>query len=306
MECTEEHYKCDSSADKNDACARCIQKARSCSFANRIVEINSIPETRAMVAQANLESEVSTSYEDIPQNQRLLSKLIETAGPREPLSFAKGDSCYGEALATIKAEDEAYWLQHSERFISHAQSGSSAAKRMFLELRNIRAARVPFVTAVPLDDTLDKILASIEGPPETPYAGGVFWLTIKLSDIDPFGPPLIRFQTKIYHPNISPQGHICADYDKKWAPGTSRSARDPSGLWYHGKSSDIRWSLGAILTALCGLLSSPNVEDPLVPEIAQKYLEDYSEYCENAREYTRRFASKERPAKDSLSFLEDV
>lgn len=258
------------------------------------------------------EPDVYEGPEGLPQNQRLICDLIGKAGSRKPLSFAEGDTHYGESLSSIKTEDENYWLQHSGKLIAHADSGSSAAKRMFLELRNIRAGKVPFVSAAPLDDSLDKILASIEGPPETPYAGGVFWITVKLPKTDPYGTPLMRFQTKIYHPNISPRGHICADYKEKWtsvlSAGAYRSSpvSDPTSLWYHGKSTEIRWSLGAILTALCGLLASPDVDDPLVPEIAQKYLEDYDGYCENAREYTRRFAKEERPAEDSLTFLEEL
>jgi ubiquitin-protein ligase len=141
--------------------------------------------------------------------------------------------------------------------------------------------------------------------------GGIFWITVRLPEKDPYDTPLMRFQTKIYHPNISPQGHICADFKDHWnsilSAGIARrlTVSDPSGLWYHGKSTEIRWSLGGILTALCGLLASPDVDDPLVPEIAQKYLEDYEGYCENARKYTKRFATKARPEEDSLTFLEE-
>lgn len=182
---------------------------------------------------------------------------------------------------------------------------------MFFELRNIRAGKVLFVSAVPIDDCLAKILASIEGPPETPYEGGIFFITVKLSDTDPFGAPLMRFHTRIYHPNISPDGHICADYKGKWNAVLSGSnvktpVSDTKALWFRGKSGDTQWSLGALLTALCGLLATPNVEDPLVPEIAQKYLEDYDGYCENARLYTQRFATGPRPEYNDLAFSEEL
>jgi ubiquitin-protein ligase len=159
---------------------------------------------------------------------------------------------------------------------------------MFIELRNIRSRKVPFVSAVPLNDSLDEILASIEGPPDTPYEGGIFLITVKLSAKVPFGPPLMRFHTKVYHANISPQGNICAEYKDKWntflsagRPAEGRTNQD--NALYTTKSTDVRWSLGAILTALCGLLASPDVDDPLVPEIAQTYLEDFEKYCNNAR-----------------------
>jgi ubiquitin-protein ligase len=247
----------------------------------------------------------------LPQHQRLLSDLLSKAKPRKPLSFAAGDAHYGERLASIKNEDEKYWLDHSGKIVGQAHSGPSAAKRMFFELRNIRAGKVPFVSAVPLDDSLAEVLASIEGPPETPYEGGVFFITVKLSETNPFGPPLMRFHTKIYHPNISPQGHICADYKEKWnavlSAGTSKApVSDSCALWYPPKSGDTRWSLGALLTAMCGLLASPDVDDPLVPEIAQKYIEDYNGYCENARLYTQRFATGPRPEYQDLIFSEDI
>lgn len=103
-------------------------------------------------------------------------------------------------------------MKESVNYLTQASLGSSAAKRMFFELRNIKEGKVPFVTAAPVGDSLTKVLASIEGPPETPYEGGIFWITIALPEENPQMPLLMRFQTKVYHPNISPQGHICADY----------------------------------------------------------------------------------------------
>ena len=72
-----------------------------------------------------------------------------------------------------------------------------------------------------------------------------------------------------------------------------------------GSSKQIKWSLGALLTALCGLLASPDVEDPLVPEIAMKYLEDYDDYCRSARLFTEKWATGQRPDEANLLFLED-
>jgi len=194
-----------------------------------------------------VDSALGADIDDIPQNQRLVSELKRKANPPRPLSFAKGDAHYGNSLANFKNQDEEYWLGHSGKIISYAQNSSSAAKRIFLELRNIRTAKVPVVSAIPLDDSLDRILASIEGPPETPYQGGVFWITVKLSETDPFGSPLMKFQTKIYHPNISPQGQICANYAGKWASVLSAGAykrpnvKDPTALWYHGTSTTIQY-----------------------------------------------------------------
>ena len=43
------------------------------------------------------------------------------------------------------------------------------------------------------------------GPPDTPYAGGTYTVDITLPDNYPFVPPKMRFQTRVWHPNVSSQ-----------------------------------------------------------------------------------------------------
>lgn len=45
----------------------------------------------------------------------------------------------------------------------------------------------------------------ITGPPDTPYEGGKFAISIELPDKYPFKPPKMAFETKIWHPNVSSQ-----------------------------------------------------------------------------------------------------
>ena len=233
-QCLEEHYKC-VPAPGGEECSRCVQTKKDCSLGDWVA-----PMDPPIVDSALTSAPRPPSTGGLPQHQRLLINLLSKASPRKPLSFAAGDAHYGERLASIKNEDQKYWLEHSGKIVGQAHSGSSAAKRMFFELRNIRAGKVPFVSAAPLDDSLAKVLASIEGPPETPYEGGIFFITVQLSETDPYAPPVMRFHTKIYHPNISPQGHICADYKEKWnavlSAGASRiPVSDPNAIWYPPK-----------------------------------------------------------------------
>ena len=44
--------------------------------------------------------------------------------------------------------------------------------------------------------------ASIIGPPDTAYDGGVFMVDFNFPANYPFKPPEIIFKTKIYHPNV--------------------------------------------------------------------------------------------------------
>ena len=61
--------------------------------------------------------------------------------------------------------------------------------------------------------------ATIIGPEDSPYNGGLFFLNIVFPTDYPFKPPKVTFVTKIYHPNINANGGICLDILKdQWSP----------------------------------------------------------------------------------------
>jgi ubiquitin-protein ligase len=129
----------------------------------------------------------------------------------------------------------------------------------------------------------------------------VFWIVVLASKKIPPDAPTIRFHTKIYHPNIDHKtGKLCADYQQKWyLPELSSSMRGRisgnTNLWSQRTSPD-QWTLLSLLVAICALLASPNARDPLIPEIAQKYVEDPKGYYEAAQMWTKRYASSsEKP-----------
>jgi ubiquitin-conjugating enzyme E2 D/E len=45
-----------------------------------------------------------------------------------------------------------------------------------------------------------------------------------------------------------------------------------------------------VLLSICSLLTDPNPDDPLVPEIAQIFKTDRARYDELAKEWTRKYA----------------
>ncbi|KAJ6637283.1 Ubiquitin-conjugating enzyme E2-17 kDa [Pseudolycoriella hygida] len=112
--------------------------------------------------------------------------------------------------------------------------------------------------------------ATIMGPPDSPYQGGVFFLTIHFPTDYPFKPPKVAFTTRIYHPNINSNGSICLDILRsQWSPALT---------------------ISKVLLSICSLLCDPNPDDPLVPEIARIYKTDREKYNELAREWTRKYA----------------
>jgi ubiquitin-protein ligase len=66
--------------------------------------------------------------------------------------------------------------------------------------------------------------ATIMGPHDSPYSGGVFFVNIHFPPDYPFKPPKVSFQTKVYHPNVNSQGSICLDILKdQWSPALTIS-----------------------------------------------------------------------------------
>ncbi len=60
------------------------------------------------------------------------------------------------------------------------------------------------VVATPVDNTsLTHLKGTFPGPPDTPYAGGTFQIDIVIPEMYPFKSPAMKFDTKIWHPNVS-------------------------------------------------------------------------------------------------------
>ena len=87
----------------------------------------------------------------------------------------------------------------------------AALKRIMKEIKNLEKDVLPNMSAGPVT-TLDyfKWEASIQGPPDSPYEGGTFKLSIAFPQDYPFTPPTIKFLTQVYHPNVTTSnGNIC-------------------------------------------------------------------------------------------------
>jgi ubiquitin-conjugating enzyme E2 A len=53
--------------------------------------------------------------------------------------------------------------------------------------------------------------AIIFGSDDTEWEGGIFKLLIEFTDEYPQKPPIVKFLTKMFHPNIYVNGEICLD-----------------------------------------------------------------------------------------------
>ncbi|KAI6672423.1 hypothetical protein NL676_000329 [Syzygium grande] len=145
-----------------------------------------------------------------------------------------------------------------------------ASKRILKELKDLQKDPPTSCSAGPVAEDMFHWQATIMGPPDSPYAGGVFLVTIHFPPDYPFKPPKVAFRTKVFHPNINSNGSICLDILKEqWSPALT---------------------ISKVLLSICSLLTDPNPDDPLVPEIAHMYKTDRNKYETTARSWTQKYA----------------
>jgi len=146
----------------------------------------------------------------------------------------------------------------------------STVKRINRELEEIKNFPPDNCSAGLINDNnIFEWRATILGPHGSPYEGGIFQLKIVLQQDYPFTSPKVTFDTKIYHCNISNNGSICLDILKEmWSPALT---------------------ISKVLLSICSLLTDPNPDDPLVPDIARIYKDDRALYEKKARLFTLRY-----------------
>jgi len=146
-------------------------------------------------------------------------------------------------------------------------------QRLKKEIRDIISNPPPGITAGPKSDkNIFERVATITGPADTPFEGGIFSLNIIFKNTYPYRPPVITFITPIYHCNINHKGDICIDILKdNWSPSLT---------------------IDKVLLSISSLMASPNPDDPLIPEIANLYKNNRPEYNRRAKEHTRKNAIK--------------
>ncbi|KIW16721.1 hypothetical protein PV08_03910 [Exophiala spinifera] len=145
------------------------------------------------------------------------------------------------------------------------------ARRIAKDLADIRADSASNIFAETVGDSITDLRGSFKGPSGTPYEGGNYEVSIKIPNEYPFKPPVMKFITKIWHPNISSQtGAICLDtLSTGWSPVlTIKSA----------------------MISLQSLLSSPEPKDPQDAVVAQQLIKNPKEFERQAKEWAVKYA----------------
>ena len=127
----------------------------------------------------------------------------------------------------------------------------------------------------------------IKGPIDTCYQGGIFDVDIVIPNDYPFKPPKMKFDTKIWHPNISSvTGAICLDILKnEWTPAlTIRTA----------------------LISLQALMCEPVPNDPQDAVVAKQYISDIKLFNETAKHWVEEYANPERSFQKKIKEITEM
>jgi hypothetical protein len=102
-------------------------------------------------------------------------------------------------------------------------ASSNRNRRIAKEIADIQNDQHSKIVVEPAGngDDLTHLRGQFFGPPDTPYEGGSFTVDIKIPSEYPFRPPVMRFETKLWHPNVSSQ--TVSDSDKLHLPTANSS-----------------------------------------------------------------------------------
>jgi len=136
---------------------------------------------------------------------------------------------------------------------------------------------------LPNEDDITKLTAYLQGPQNSPYEKGIFALSVEFPVDYPMSPPKIKFNTKIWHPNISSvTGAVCLNtLSSDWTPSLS---------------------VFACMLSIRTLLLEPAPDDPQDSMVASQFKDDIGVYKATAKYWTNEFASRH----DNYENLDDA
>ena len=142
----------------------------------------------------------------------------------------------------------------------------------------------------------------IIGPNDTPFENATFRLVMQFDEQYPNKPPVVRFISQMFHPNVYASGELCLDIlQNRWSP-----TYDVAAILHLFKGKiNILFSVVFFvyliyLLMIISLLNDPNTASPANVEASNLYKDHRKQYEKRVRETVRSQSGKRR----RLSFQE--
>jgi len=217
--------------------------------------------------------------------------IAARGGPREvDLSAELGDVAVQELSGAQKAKTQRAEVKIGKVVdlqslpTPSTDTGGTHLRRISKELSQVAKgdSKVWFqsgegIHIFPAEDDLCTWRCLIEGPSGSPFEGGVFVVNVQLSTSYPYSPPNVRFETPVYHCNISESGQVCLD------------------MLQHGWNPAL--TVPKVLETLRNLLAEPDTDNALRQWVAELVLASKNSngtdtrYIDQARDETHQKAS---------------
>jgi ubiquitin-conjugating enzyme E2 G1 len=132
------------------------------------------------------------------------------------------------------------------------------------------------------DDDFFKWRVIFEGPTDTLYEGGIFTSILVFPPDFPNSPPVMKFETEMWHPNVYPDGKVCISI--LHPPGTDR--------FNDQEAAEERWrpilGVEAILVSVLSMMVDPNLDSPANIDAAVHMRNDFDGYRKRVRQLVRK------------------
>jgi ubiquitin-conjugating enzyme E2 R len=157
------------------------------------------------------------------------------------------------------------------------------------QYRSILADPVEGFTVELLDEaSLYEWKVYIEGPKDTCYEGGVFQLQLSFPKDYPMSPPVLKFTSDFWHPNVYHDGKVCMSI--LHPPGEDAMS---------GELAEERWlptqSVTTIVLSLMSLLNDPNCSSPANVDASVEWRRNRDSYVNKCRKLVEK-ANREKPS----------
>ena len=150
-------------------------------------------------------------------------------------------------------------------------------KEEYMDINNNPILNIVATVGLPDENNLFEWRLSIIGPRDTPYNGGLFYLTLKFPENYPSYPPKVTFDTPIYHINVA-------------SIGGGSILGEPASLTILRAWSP-NFKVRDIIISIYSLFYMNNIDCELSHVMAEEFRNNKPLYEEKIKYFTRKYAN---------------